>query len=228
VTLNSSAVLAQQPPPGFDEEFNAAYLIGQEAEDDKKIGDKDLHLDLYKDKPTVPEDLKKGDMARLHRIGFRILQIVDDENMLLNSRSELHSQRRQPDRLIWVKGFSTEGLADGMHVWLYEPVMLAGTKSYESGTGKRTVQLFKKLTPEDMKYLKESMQEQEKKTREANSFEIAKVDGTVLRVVFSKISKGKYVFRDIDGEEIVLALKDLDKDSQAKLQAIVKKIRQGK
>jgi hypothetical protein len=72
------------------------------------------------------------------------------------------------------------------------------------------------------------MQEQEKKTREANSFEIAKVDGTVLRVVFSKISKGKYVFRDIDGEEIVLALKDLDKDSQAKLQAIVKKIRQGK
>jgi hypothetical protein len=111
------------------------------------------------DKKLWPPSLKVGQVGRLQH-QLRVLQVIDDENMLVSFTWEDESFT------FWIQGTSTKNLADDQRTKLPGVFKVEKTKRYESKAGQRTVML---LVPEKEKSPIASV----KDLQEADRFELA-------------------------------------------------------
>ena len=68
-------------------------------------------------------------------IDLRVFDVIDESNMLVDVKTG--------GTTLWLQGFSTENLTDGMVLTYSGPVIVSGTKRYNSLAGSRTVLVVK-------------------------------------------------------------------------------------
>lgn len=104
------------------------------------------------------EKMQKGDFGNFAFWAFKVLQIIDNENMLLVLGS---------GKLIWLKGYPTDALADGQKVRLVGICQMIGTESYANASGSTsTVRVFKMLSDRQAKELQEELAQQAREQAE--------------------------------------------------------------
>ncbi len=95
---------------------------------------------------------------------FQVVQVLGKDRVLATYYFEAHV------RVLMVKGFPTEGLADGDNFVLVEPAKVGGTESYLSAVGaKRTVQVVEPLSKEEFKNALEEAEKVRKSTSKSKS-----------------------------------------------------------
>jgi len=115
---------------------------------------------------------KKGDIGRLSGNSteggnsFRVLQVLDDENMLITtSRGQLSDTfvTESGENLIskevtvWVSGVPTEGIVDDSFVRLSQLFEVKGTKKYDSNAGGSAVLEIAPFSIQDQETLKKAL-----------------------------------------------------------------------
>lgn len=108
-------------------------------------------------RPTSGSDtdtMKSGDVVQLGYWNFRVLNIIDDQNMLLILGSKT---------VIWVEGYPTKDLATDQPVRLVGDCKVVGTKQYTTAGGSsRTVKVVKMPTAEEIRKLREQAEAEAK------------------------------------------------------------------
>ena len=153
-----------------------------------------------------------------HFAEFKILQVVDDDEMLLDvtiytwksnltnvgGRDIVGAARPTPSSSmqVWLKGVSTAGQVDGKRIAIGGGFKIAGTKTYEAATGKRTVYLLEpfalpKIAVERAVAREGSEKEIEKKVA-AQQAEEAKA---AIAKANEAVGKGR-LWKNKDGNEI--------------------------
>ncbi len=140
-------------------------------------------------------DFSTDEIGIIARSGFKVLQVVDKENCILQSGQIT----------IWLSGFNTENLTDGVSVRIVEPVKCLGQKQYAALSGaSKTIPHFT-LAPVD--YIKKW--HQERVDREYPEFKLK--NGTSYRAkVVSYTEKTKiFEVQEPNGETRKVRLIDL-------------------
>ena len=68
---------------------------------------------------------------------MKVIEVVDKSNMIVNWTD------RTTDQRLWLEGFSSDGITDDKMISVSGPVIVSGTKQYESNVGKATVLVIK-------------------------------------------------------------------------------------
>jgi len=184
--------------------------------------DEDMHLSVasvslsFDDPMGNPEGAKDGDLCNVHRLRFRIVQIVDGSNFLASTTID------DSHVIYWFAGVSTKNISDGAVVRIVSPIVRDETKTYATILrSQKQVKKFRFQSPEEIKANEEKKQAERDKEKEAErqrwidglpSYDLAA--GGVFRGSFIKLNKGKYQFRDSDRNIKEFSLSDFSDDSK--------------
>lgn len=177
VVLSCCCAIAQEPNPKFDRLIEAV----SRAHTDRINGMQNEIKSLAKDKSprakTKSNNLKKslaaarkekpshlpklslppkaGEIGTLHNPQGKVMQVLDERNMLVNLRWETTTYKvvgnnavpipKTNEVLVWMTGKSTAGIADDTLTDLNVPWEAIGTKTYETRAGSSTVTLLEQF-----------------------------------------------------------------------------------
>lgn len=133
---------------GTADQYNAAMKDEADWNNSKK-----LYTTPSLRQPQSPDPLlvEKGSTVDLSFWRFRVLDVVDPKNCLLQLGS---------DTTIWLEQFSTEDLVNNQHVFLLGQIKCTGTKSYITTLGgKRSVKTFAFISKEEIEAQKRKDEE---------------------------------------------------------------------
>lgn len=146
---------------------------------------------------------------------LRVLDVLDDENCLLISRSR---------GTLWLTGYDTEGLVDEESVRVYDPVKMVGTKEYQAVSGgTRRVKQIRMLNAEEER---EWLAEQEEAERLDEYPEWTSSVGSTVRAKFLRYVGGRVLLETIEGRELRLRLSDFADESADRLRELIQEARE--
>ena len=168
-----------------------------------------------REKCMPPENLEDNSIGYLDYWRVEIIGVEGPEDVLLTLRDE-------DTPAVWLTGYKTNGLVDGEQVRLIGPVLVKGTKTYETVDGaSATVRVIRLLTPEETKKI-----EDEKAAATEAALYRTWTDATGTHKVLAKFidfKKGKAYLQRKDSQTIELSPSKLSKEDQEWIREEMKK-----
>ena len=163
-----------------------------------------------------PDNMEEGHVGKLDFWSFKVLDVIDDKNVLLSLGSS---------RIVWLKDFPTKGLVDEQSVRLIGDMECTGTKSYGTAIGgSRTVKVVRFISAEELAKAdaEEAARnaERERRDEEASYVTWHSKAGTTIVAKFVSWSLGKVELLTKDGRKLTVPVSSFTDEDAEKLRQL--------